>query len=407
MRVACAWTTVTAVACGGADADRTPGAAPSTPAAVSVDSAGIEVVTVHRSEWTDGTPWTVDPAPFLDMGALDGDASQQFFRVQDIATFSDGRIVVANQGSAEVRTYSPEGELLWSVGGEGKGPGEFDALFKARVRNDTIYAHDFRVRRVTVFDEAGAFVRTITLDRSGGLPLELWVTDDGFVGLGLSFPDALNEEQTFLRRRAQYMHFRPDGSLEGVFAELRGQEVIMTGRELPGGGTVVATTTPLISNQQQQAVVEGRLVAAETDRYSVNVFDTGGSLERIIRVPSRERGVSPEEWQAALDERLERAETPGAVRNMYEQADLKPAPELRPNFGRFIEDSEGYVWIAPYRPERDQPTPYTVLDPDGGLLGEVALPYGFVPREIGADFVLGTWRDELDVTHVRGYRLTR
>jgi hypothetical protein len=408
MWIGCAWLVSIAGACGGSSSDGEESTSyESSPSATTRDSAGVEIVTVNRTQWPRPDPWVVEAEPLLDMGDLDGDESQQFFRVRGLARFSDGRVLVANSGSSQVRAYSSAGDLLWSAGGEGEGPGEFRALFGARIRKDTVYAHDFMLARVTVFDDEGTFVRTITLDRTEGRPHELWVGDDGFMALLLVFPEQIGEEPTFRRREARYLRFRSDGSLDGLVAKLRGQEMIATAQSMPGGGVVMTSTTPLISNQQQQAVVGGRLVAAETDRFSVNAYSAAGVLERIIRYPSRERPVGLDEWERALDERLEAVETPTARKHVEEQAALKPAPEIRPNYGRFLADSEGYVWIAPFRPERDQPIPYTVLDPHGAILGEVELPYGFVPRDIGADYVLGTWRDELEVTHVRIYRLRR
>jgi hypothetical protein len=40
-------------------------------------------------------------------------------------------------------------------------------------------------------------------------------------------------------------------------------------------------------------------------------------------------------------------------------------------------------------------------------LGEVALPSTLGVTEIGEDYVLGTWRDEMDVEYVRMYSLDR
>ena len=41
------------------------------------------------------------------------------------------------------------------------------------------------------------------------------------------------------------------------------------------------------------------------------------------------------------------------------------------------------------------------------MLGTMAFPINFVPRHIGDDFVLGSWRDEVDVEHVQLYELIK
>jgi hypothetical protein len=48
-----------------------------------------------------------------------------------------------------------------------------------------------------------------------------------------------------------------------------------------------------------------------------------------------------------------------------------------------------------------------VFDPAGVYLGDVEMPERFRVFQIGADFVLGQWRDEDDVEHVRLYPLIK
>jgi hypothetical protein len=53
------------------------------------------------------------------------------------------------------------------------------------------------------------------------------------------------------------------------------------------------------------------------------------------------------------------------------------------------------------------PTAWRVFDPSGIWLGTVTLPARFNPMDIGKDYVLGLWRDEDDVEHIRIYRLRK
>ena len=48
-----------------------------------------------------------------------------------------------------------------------------------------------------------------------------------------------------------------------------------------------------------------------------------------------------------------------------------------------------------------------MLGPGGAWLGGVEIPAGFAVMEIGMDFVLGVYRDELDVEHPQMLRLYR
>jgi hypothetical protein len=48
-----------------------------------------------------------------------------------------------------------------------------------------------------------------------------------------------------------------------------------------------------------------------------------------------------------------------------------------------------------------------VFDPEGVWLGTVEVPPGLRIYEIGPDYMLGRWDDELGVEHIRSYRLIK
>ncbi len=84
-----------------------------------------------------------------------------------------------------------------------------------------------------------------------------------------------------------------------------------------------------------------------------------------------------------------------------------PFPETMPAYDDFLVDSEGNLWVDEYRrPGAEQPR-WKVFDPNGELLGVVETPRRFNVYEIGADFVLGRWADELDIEHVQLYELIK
>jgi hypothetical protein len=58
-------------------------------------------------------------------------------------------------------------------------------------------------------------------------------------------------------------------------------------------------------------------------------------------------------------------------------------------------------------PPGDVPEVYSVIDAAGRWLGEVDVPADFVVRGVYRNRVLGVWKDELDVEHVRVYRLLK
>jgi hypothetical protein len=78
-----------------------------------------------------------------------------------------------------------------------------------------------------------------------------------------------------------------------------------------------------------------------------------------------------------------------------------------PAYRRFRVGADEHLWIEDYRRPGDETPVWQVFDPQGRLLGPVALPVGFDALDFGADYVLGRTTDELDVERVLLYELVK
>ena len=74
-----------------------------------------------------------------------------FFRVRAATVLPDGTLAVADAGNHRVALFSPGGEALASLGGEGEGPGEFLLLSGLASIGDTLIAYDGRQSRITAW----------------------------------------------------------------------------------------------------------------------------------------------------------------------------------------------------------------------------------------------------------------
>ena len=124
------------------------------------DSAGVEIVESNRPRWDSTTRGRVSAQPALSIGAIQGDAPYLFHGILGVRRLSDGRLVVANVGTNELRFFDSTGRHLHTVGGEGDGPGEFRfmSLFWTRA-GDTIVVSD--ARGLSILDPQGRFIRRI------------------------------------------------------------------------------------------------------------------------------------------------------------------------------------------------------------------------------------------------------
>ena len=89
------------------------------------DSAGVTIVTNDPPAPDSRLQWRFGAQPSLSIGSVDSGEADQLFRVTDATRLPDGRIVIANSGSNELRVFNADGSHAGTWGGRGEGPGEF------------------------------------------------------------------------------------------------------------------------------------------------------------------------------------------------------------------------------------------------------------------------------------------
>jgi hypothetical protein len=102
------------------------------------------------------------------------------------------------------------------------------------------------------------------------------------------------------------------------------------------------------------------------------------------------------------------AETEAQARRVRASWQDRPTPELLPAYGEIYADELGCLWVEEYRSRASHdPHRFTIFDAEGRLAGSLVVPPSFEIVEIGEDYLLGTWWDDLDVEYLRVYGLTR
>lgn len=82
-------------------------------------------------------------------------------------------------------------------------------------------------------------------------------------------------------------------------------------------------------------------------------------------------------------------------------------PGTFPAYAALRIDPDGHLWVRSYPRSGESGAEWSVFGPDGEWLGTVSMPAGLEVFEIGRDYVLGRWKGEFDVDHVRLHRLIR
>jgi hypothetical protein len=328
---------------------------------------------------------------------------------------SDGRIVIADGASAELRFFGATGIHLMTSGGRGDGPGEFRDLSSiSRFRGDSL-AVNSGGRVVSLFDGTGKFLFAVShavgVQPGQARPelrqiLATFADAAAYVG---SIPQPEPRE-----RGARWLATFPvsligrDGSTTRALGELPLGVVAMDARPM----------LPWLSAPLSIASNDSLFFIGLGTEYSIMVYDRAGRLSSIFRrnwSPVRITAAVIDQFVVEWGRRWIRSTGADAER---ERADLRDDPYATevPAYSQFLADHAGRLWVraanvadAPGAGQLNT-TPlvasvWSVFNPDGGWLCDVTLPARFMPNDIGADYVLGVSRDSDGVETVVQYRL--
>ena len=326
----------------------------------------------------DGPPaWGSAPrlAEELRIGVLDGAEEEVFGSVGAVAVTAGGTMVIADIQVPVLRLFSPGGRYLGNAGREGEGPGEYKSLLGVSPHPEGFAVWDPGNARVSVFDEAGAFLRSFRV------PSGLFTGD----------PFQVDTAGTFYVKSSGWTHpvtgavsgnawlvIDPQGEVRGAIPipepEAEGPNFQISAREGP--------LRPFTVRSYAVLSPHGYRVDGRSDVYALQRPLDDGRILSIERpyTPVRPTRGERDQWQRWIDFFEERAgERYGSL------------PDLKPAFHDFDVDDDGRIWVrrhvpategpdglhpAPGRPPFTwrEPTTFDVLEPDGRFLGTLTFP---------------------------------
>jgi hypothetical protein len=322
---------------------------------------------------------------------------------------AEDRFVVANGGATDLRYYDARGQHLGTIGRQGEGPGEFRNL-GALMRGlaDTLIVYDNQARRFSVISPEPAFVRDFRFNDAGNVSLVIGRTSTGnFVTVPTSVRGSPEEFPSGLTRPEQVVTVHSEnGMLLDTVGTFLGAERIINIRQRNGEIVSIEISAPPFARTSTYVLSGDGLWVATQDGPEITRYGLNGTPEVSIRTGRQPVPVTPEHIDALIEARLENAppETHAGIRSGYEEM---PRPEFVPPYGSMLADASNRLWVADYADPLAPAGRYTVYGEDGGVLARIVLPEHFRPYDIGEDWILGRELDELDVEHLRLYRIMR
>jgi hypothetical protein len=342
---------------------------------------------------TQGTAYVLEDTAVVSIGGLDDRPEYQLQYTVGAVRLSDGRIVVADAGSRDLRYYDVNGLHLHTVGREGDGPGEFRGLRTiARVRGDTVVAWDPRLRRASFFDDGGAFAADVALTgwaavNEGGRQPPLFVYTIHVTRQGefvvepfLEYNLSRYEQPYVTHDTIPILGFDRSSEHARLVGHFPASQLFLHSRS---GGHLTFGNALLFA-----AAGDGVWVGSSHEGV-LHAMTLGGDTLRTVGVPFERRPVRPQDVP------------PPRTGVTAGWANAMPIPDSMPLLAAARVSADDRLWVQKYRAPLDERQEWVALDDAGGVLATLSMDADIQVLDIARDHAIVLVRDELDVEQVQ------
>jgi hypothetical protein len=379
------------------------------PAALVVDSAGLRLVSYDLTE-VDAPVFRSVGEPDLEIGLVDGEPEYAFSGVVDVALLDDGRIVVSDAVSKEIRIFDAQGRYQRSIGQEGEGPGEFvTAPSIVGLSIDTLFAYDAGSGRVSSFTAEGRFLSTVSVSSGTGNRIpELTRKSDGSYLAQSRWvaPDqaAVLHDVRLELDSVVVEHMTASGNVIDTMKVMADRNRARMVQDGGGGRLSVMQAQAPYTPRAFLRTVGPRVVIGRSDSFELELAP-GDGLPTLLRVFGVDHPATAAEIRSRQEARVREAMGERPLDPRTRRLTLDCLPERLPAFAAVSLSATGDIWVALTEFDASEGYDWLVFSPAGELRGVVHTPPTMRLMVVRPTFIIGVVTDELDVPYVRRYPL--
>jgi len=370
-----------------------------------VDSAGVRVIDLGPAPLDLMEHRILAAEPDLVIRSGEDNSASVFSDVRDVEVLSRGRVAVVNGSGNDILVFDGAGRHIDTWGGRGDGPGEFGFLeWLASLPPDSLAAGDRGLRRVTIFDGVGRYVRnsaTVSAVDPASRPIPprpMGLLADGSV-IAAWFERPAPVEGTE-RPPVEIVTIPRAGSGIHLVGTWPGEEITLFEKD-----GFLEITQPPFGRQLHIAPAPDGVWIANDDQWELRQYSARGHLRMVVRSSVSPRAVTDQLLEELIAARYRYDAVQGPTLEDLKQDVRQIARHTTtPSFGTIRGMTDGGVAVSEFKVGTASPRAWITVDPNG-IVTAIELPAGLEVKRWGPDWVVGVVRDALDREEVHRYRI--
>lgn len=345
--------------------------------------------------------WGGDSSPALSGPVLTSVVAARLLESGDIAV-ADGAMKV-------VELFDASGTHRRTLGGEGRGPGEFSNIFGMwAIPGDSLLVHDMLNARSSVVDVGTTAVRSVHLQSPRDQPYVLPVGRFADGRILSSTPGQFGRtEEAVYRDTLLYFLHQPDGTLVDTIMTVLGDEYMVLIER--GAGEIARLRVPVPFGMRSFVRVADASIVVYDGGRSISVLSEHGDSLGAIEVAATPAVLQADEIERYRRERLTRAESQRIRAALERRLARMRFPSRKALVQNVLVDAASNVWVrtATAETEHASAARWLVYAFDGTIRGQVDLPRDLSVLDIGDDRLIGMVEDSLGAVHGYLYPIVR
>jgi hypothetical protein len=290
-----------------------------------------------------------------------------FESASSIACGKNGNIYVCDYKANNIKMFNSKGEFLKIIGKKGQGPGDFSWPFRIEVTENRLVVWELRNQRISLLDLNGNFIKSIKFSLNRGWPNKIRVLPDNKIVIEIE--KIFYNEKEFPQECRIELYTEDIEYIKTIYSKRLCRNKYIT--------KPIRTNVPQPYNLDVywDVLTDGKIVIGYSEDYEIEVYDPfKGKLYSFTHEykPVEINKKDKEEFFAGMVTSrggtiIKRGAPDYIVKNTK-------FPKYKPAFNSIITDSEGNIWVHPYRKNRkEEGKCFDVFDKKGKFISEVKI----------------------------------